>query len=146
AQRHRRELCVLMLDIDHFKAVNDRHGHAAGDDVLKLISATFAWGLRDADVCGRIGGEEFAVVLPETGLAQAMQTAERLRLTVAKTAVPTDHAPEPLRVTVSVGVAALSDGESLDELLARADQSLYQAKRAGRNRVVGPGAGVHPDN
>jgi diguanylate cyclase (GGDEF)-like protein len=145
AQRHRRELCVLMLDIDHFKAVNDRHGHAAGDDVLKLVAARLALALRDADIRGRIGGEEFAVVLPEAGLAQAMQTAERLRQTVAETVVSTDHAPEPLRVTVSVGVAALSGSESLDELLARADGSLYEAKRAGRNRVVGPQAGADPN-
>jgi diguanylate cyclase (GGDEF)-like protein len=74
-----------------------------------------------------------------------MQTAERLRQTLAEVAVPTGHAPEPLRVTVSVGVAALSDGESLDELLARADKSLYEAKRAGRNRVVGPRAAANPD-
>ena len=137
ARRHRRELCVLMLDIDHFKAVNDRHGHAAGDDVLRLVSETFALALRNADICGRIGGEEFAAVLPETGPKQAMQTAERVRQAIADKALPTVHAPEPLRVTVSVGVAALSHSESLDELLARADKNLYEAKRTGRNRIVG---------
>src|SRR6185436_2617533 len=101
AQRHRRDLCALMLDIDHFKAINDRYGHAAGDDVLKALGAALARVLRSADISGRTGGEEFAAVLPETGLAQAMQTAERVRQAIAELVVPTDHAREPLRVTVS---------------------------------------------
>src|SRR6185295_2042708 len=107
AQRHRRDLCALMLDIDHFKSINDRYGHAAGDDVLKALGAALAGALRNADISGRTGGEEFAAVLPETGLAQAMQTAERVRKTIAGLVVPTGHAREPLRVTVSIGVAAL---------------------------------------
>ena len=140
ARRHHRDLCALVFDIDHFKAINDRHGHAAGDDVLKLVGATLARGLRSGDICGRTGGEEFAAVLPETSLAQAMQTAERLRRTIAEMPVPSSHVSEPLRVTLSVGVAAFSASESLDEMLARADKNLYEAKRTGRNRVVCPTA------
>jgi diguanylate cyclase (GGDEF)-like protein len=136
ARRHKRPLSVLMLDLDHFKAVNDRHGHAAGDDVLRFLSTAVALQLRATDVAGRTGGEEFVLVLPETGLEDALASAERVRLTVARTPVPTDEAAQPIPLTVSIGVAALEPGAgSLDELLARADEALYAAKRSGRNRV-----------
>ncbi|HYD55742.1 MAG TPA: GGDEF domain-containing protein [Burkholderiales bacterium] len=136
ARRHNRSLAVLMLDLDHFKAVNDRYGHAAGDDVLRFIGVAMTLQLRATDVAGRTGGEEFAMVLPETGLQDALATAERIRLAIAATPVPTDESPAPIPVTVSIGVAALdASGGSLDDLLSRADGALYQAKRAGRNRV-----------
>lgn len=148
AQRHHRPLAALMLDIDHFKSVNDRHGHAAGDDVLRFLGAAVSLQLRASDVAGRTGGEEFALLLPETALEQAAATAERLREAVARTPIPTDEAGAPIPVTVSVGVAALRGaGDSLDALLARADDALYAAKRAGRNCVrpaqdPGPGDGM----
>ena len=143
AQRHKRPLSVLMLDLDHFKAVNDRHGHAAGDDVLRFMGAAVALQLRATDVAGRTGGEEFALVLPETGLEDALATAERVRLAVAQTPVPTNESPQPIPVTVSIGVAALEPGSTLDDLLSRADEALYAAKRSGRNRVCG--AAPRPD-
>jgi diguanylate cyclase (GGDEF)-like protein len=136
ARRYGRELCVLMLDLDHFKRINDTCGHAAGDDVLRFIAATLALQLRGADLTGRIGGEEFAVVLPETGLEAGLQTAERIRAAVERAAIPTAHAPQPLQVTVSIGLAARgASGTTLPELLHLADGALYEAKRAGRNRV-----------
>jgi len=138
ARRHGRSLAVLMLDLDQFKQVNDRHGHAAGDDVLRYVAATLCLQLRGADLCGRLGGEEFAVLLPDTGLEEALQVGERIRRAVEESRIATDHAPEPLRVTVSIGGAA-ADGTaaSVDALLDAADERLYEAKRAGRNRVLG---------
>ena len=123
---------VLVIDLDHFKAVNDTFGHAGGDAVLR--EATKAWRtvLRESDLLGRLGGEEFAVLLPLTDLRQAREVAERLREATSRlslTALPS------LRVTTSVGVAALRPQESLAQALERADLALYQAKRAGRNRV-----------
>lgn len=145
ARRHRRPLSVLMLDVDHFKAVNDRFGHAAGDDVLRFLGAEVTLQLRATDLAGRTGGEEFALVLPETSLSEAVATAERVRLAIGQVPVPTDEAAQPIPVTVSIGVAALEpeDG-SLDELLSRADDALYEAKRTGRNRVCAapPRAGL----
>ena len=137
AARHGRPLSVLMIDIDHFKTVNDRYGHAAGDDVLKFLAVTLSLHSRSTDTCGRIGGEEFALVLPETALAEALKTAERIREAVARTPVPTDQSAEPIPVTVSIGAAALAPAQSLDELLEQADRALYEAKGSGRNRVAG---------
>jgi diguanylate cyclase (GGDEF)-like protein len=125
-----------MIDIDHFKRVNDRHGHGAGDDVLKFFAALLSLQLRGTDVCARTGGEEFAAVLPETSLEQGACTAERLRRAVEEARVPSDHAAEAICITVSVGAAELQPGESLELLLARADRALYAAKQQGRNRVV----------
>lgn len=136
AQRHSRPLAALMLDLDHFKVVNDRYGHAAGDDVLRFLAAAVTLQLRASDLAGRSGGEEFVLLLPETSLAQAAATAERLRESLARTPVPTDEAHAPIPVTVSIGVAALrAQDETLDALLVRADAAMYEAKRAGRNCV-----------
>jgi diguanylate cyclase (GGDEF)-like protein len=136
ARRYGRQLCVLVLDLDHFKPVNDRYGHAAGDDVLRFVAASLGLQLRSTDICARTGGEEFAIVLPETNLAEAMQTAERIRETIAVTPVPSDLAPAPIRITASIGVAEfLQTGESLEEVLSQADGALYQAKGDGRNCV-----------
>jgi diguanylate cyclase (GGDEF)-like protein len=137
ARRYKRELCVLMIDVDHFKAVNDRHGHAAGDDVLRHLAVTLQLALRGTDVCARMGGEEFAVLLPETGMEAGREVAERIRRAVAAARVPSEHAPVPLQVTVSIGVAPFSAQRPLEAILARADRELYGAKRAGRNRVHG---------
>ena len=136
ARRYGRPLSVLMIDLDHFKAVNDRYGHAAGDDVLRFIAAVFSLEVRSTDVCARVGGEEFAVVLAETGLEGGLQMAERIRQAVAASPVISERVPHPLRVTISVGVAASAKGAtSLDALLRDADQALYRAKAEGRNCV-----------
>lgn len=126
-------LSLLMLDIDHFKAINDRFGHAGGDASLIVFCMACRLALREQDVLGRIGGEEFAVLLTDTDIAGAVATAERLRAGVETLGA---DAVEARLLTVSVGVAGLMEGESLDQLLNRADRALYTAKMEGRNRVV----------
>jgi diguanylate cyclase (GGDEF)-like protein len=132
-------LAVAMLDIDHFKRVNDTYGHLAGDAVLAALSATLRGLLRDYDITGRFGGEEFAILLPHTDTATAAQVTERLRAKLAEITVTTGHgngAPVPLQVTVSIGVATLAGSHrDLDELIAAADAALYRAKAQGRNQV-----------
>ncbi|OBV37018.1 CHASE domain-containing protein [Janthinobacterium psychrotolerans] len=126
---------VLMLDIDHFKRVNDEHGHAVGDVVLRHLGALMCQALRKVDVSGRMGGEEFAILLPGTGMASAAVFAERLRARVADSSVGIDGGAL-LSVTVSIGMAAMSGTDAgCDAVLARADEALYRAKRSGRNRV-----------
>jgi diguanylate cyclase (GGDEF)-like protein len=126
--------------LDHFKRVNDKYGHAAGDRVLVAITAAIRKLLRDIDVFGRLGGEEFAILLPETDLAGGGATAERLRAAIAETAIDTGNAV--LKVTISIGVTLLSQADrELDALLKRADDAMYEAKRNGRNRVVAAPSG-----
>ncbi|MGE4291229.1 MAG: diguanylate cyclase [Desulfovibrio sp.] len=134
SRRYLRPLSLLALDIDHFKRVNDSHGHAVGDEVLRELTKRIESRLRSGDRLGRMGGEEFEVLLPETGLAEAVQTAEKLRSCVATQDLPTSVGG--LRITVSFGVATLRPDEGLDQALLRADKALYKAKQAGRNRVV----------
>ena len=127
--RYGHGMALMMFDIDHFKAVNDTHGHLAGDRVLQKFARTIAAQLRETDRFGRFGGEEFVVVLPETALDEALQLAQRVRQ-----AVQADAGPPP--ITVSIGVTPWQgEGDTVDAMLARADQALYAAKRAGRNRV-----------
>jgi len=134
ASRYGRSLCLLMLDLDHFKSVNDTRGHAAGDEAIRTVTRVLqASGLRLSDFSGRIGGEEFAVALPETGLQDAADTAERVRSQLAAT--PVSYACENFSITVSIGVSQYRDGDSQETLLQRADQAMYQAKQTGRNRV-----------
>jgi diguanylate cyclase (GGDEF)-like protein len=129
-------LAVAIADIDHFKAVNDTHGHLAGDAVLAAVSATMRDLLRDCDLCGRFGGEEFALLLPRTTVAQALEITERIREGISHLAIPRDGAAA-IRVTISIGVAVPSQARrTLDDLLSAADHALYQAKRSGRDRVV----------
>ena len=129
-------LAVAIADIDHFKAVNDTHGHLAGDAVLAAVSATMRDLLRDCDLCGRFGGEEFALLLPRTTAAQALEVTERIRQGISQLAIPRDGTAA-IRVTISIGVAVPSQARrTLDDLLAAADHALYQAKRSGRDRVV----------
>ena len=129
-------LAVAIADIDHFKAVNDTHGHLAGDAVLAAVSATMRDLLRDCDLCGRFGGEEFALLLPRTTAAQALEVTERIRQGISQLAIPRDRTAA-IRVTISIGVAVPSQARrTLDDLLAAADHALYQAKRSGRDRVV----------
>lgn len=136
AVRYGGAVSVLMVDLDHFKNINDRFGHAVGDRALKAAAAVMAEGLRDNDALGRLGGEEFAVLLPETALDGAMPVAERLRAAVAALEVPLDGG-DILRLTASLGAAErLPDESAPDQLLARADCALYRAKAEGRNRVM----------
>jgi diguanylate cyclase (GGDEF)-like protein len=137
--RHDRKLAALLIDLDHFKQVNDTFGHAVGDAALVLLAQCLKAHLRPEDRLARIGGEEFLVLLPETGLDGALILAERLRQTIARTEVPAVAAR--VRVTASFGVAERAAGDrSMTEMLARADAALYRAKSSGRNRVVGPEA------
>ena len=138
AARTRTPLAVAILDIDHFKRVNDTYGHGAGDAVLAAVAATTMGTLRDGDVIGRIGGEEFAFLLPYTEIPEALTVAERLRQVIPRITVPgpSPGAPAPPSVTVSIGVAAAPAATwSLDEFLRLADTALYAAKGNGRNRV-----------
>ena len=135
AMRHGRPLSVAMIDIDHFKQINDAHGHNTGDEVIKLLVKTCIDNLRTIDHFGRIGGEEFACVLPETAATEAVICAERLRRNVEGLRIETSEGP--LQFTVSIGVAVLDKTHAdWHSLLAEADGALYRAKRAGRNRVV----------
>lgn len=136
-RRYDRPACILLADLDRFKAVNDTYGHAAGDTVLRVTAALFTEFRRAADVPARIGGEEFAVLLPETDARGAIALAERLRTALAARAIrlPTTP-PVELSVTMSVGVAVCTPADQgLDVVLRRADAALYQAKEGGRNRV-----------
>jgi diguanylate cyclase (GGDEF)-like protein len=133
--RNRRGLSLLALDIDHFKKVNDTHGHGIGDETLVRFVQACSTCLRAMDTLGRIGGEEFAVLLPETALADACEVAERMRATVEDCAM---NAPQgTFQVTVSIGVAQIQEGETFESMMARADLHLYGAKHSGRNRVHG---------
>ena len=135
---------VLMLDLDHFKAVNDRYGHAVGDAVLRSFAEILRDSLRSSDLAGRVGGEEFAVLLPHTDLAGALLLAERIRHAVASYCRVPQH-PE-LRMTVSIGASELLPEDPSPEVaLARADAALYRAKQEGRNRVVAACATSQPD-
>jgi two-component system cell cycle response regulator len=130
ARRHGRPLAAVMIDLDGFKAINDEHGHAVGDRVLVAAAQALRRGMRAEDVLGRLGGEEFLVLLPDTDEDAAAVAADRLRLAVAR-------ADGPARVTASAGWAVLADDEGPDDLVRRADTALYGAKAAGRNRAQG---------
>ena len=142
ALRFGRPLAALMLDIDHFKRVNDSYGHPVGDQVLRALADCVRQSTRGIDVAGRYGGEEFTLLLPETDLPVAIQIAERLRQSIADLSIPIcqgkgDTPPVHIRINVSIGVAfMLPDIPNLSVLIDRADQALYRAKDSGRNRVV----------
>ncbi|MGE0255713.1 MAG: GGDEF domain-containing protein [Alphaproteobacteria bacterium] len=133
AERHGRPLAVLLLDLDDFKRVNDTRGHAAGDAALHAFAALCRSAVRTIDLVGRLGGEEFAIVMPDTEAPGALLVAERIRTAAAET--PVRHDSGEFIVTVSIGVAIRS-GEGTDRLFARADKALYAAKHAGRNTVI----------
>lgn len=136
AERYGGALTVMVFDVDRFKQVNDDFGHAVGDSVLAAVAQALKRGVREVDVVGRVGGEEFVVVAPETAGREALAVAERLRCAVGERLVTTPHGNE-VRVTVSCGVATLSDvhARSPDELLGYADAALYRAKALGRDRT-----------
>ncbi len=136
AARRNRPLSVAMLDIDHFKSINDRFGHAAGDEVLKTVAGLLTSTCRTSDVIARWGGEEFLMLLPETTLEQAFAFGERLRSAIERCDL--EMPSGPLRLTVSVGMAELRGQPNLETLINEADQWLYRAKSAGRNQVMGP--------
>ncbi len=140
ARRYGRPLSVAMIDLDHFKAINDAHGHAAGDEALRRFAAFCREALRASDVIGRLGGEEFGIVLPETGIDAALPVMERLREMVG--AQRNHEAAGFIGFTISVGVAELRPEDEVSKLLSRADQALYAAKRQGRNRVLPEGLAV----
>jgi diguanylate cyclase (GGDEF)-like protein len=134
AERSSAPFCIAMIDLDHFKQVNDTFGHAAGDAVLRTFASTVHDTMRATDVFGRYGGEEFLLILVGTSTGPALEAVERVRLAVAardwRSIVP------DARVTMSAGIAGFRKGESVEQLLYRADQALYQAKKAGRNRTI----------
>jgi diguanylate cyclase (GGDEF)-like protein len=133
-QRYRHPFALVMFDLDHFKSINDTHGHLAGDAVLKHIAARVRSKVRSNDVVARIGGEEFAVLLPETDEVGARAFAEKLRQLIAEDVV--DACGNEVRVTVSLGVAEFEPSMAApDALIQRADERLYEAKRSGRNRI-----------
>ena len=133
SRRHNRELSVAMIDVDHFKRFNDKYGHAVGDEVLRVV-ARFLQSVRESDLVARYGGEEFIIVFPETSPADAVKRTDQLRKLV-----------EQSTITVSIGVAALpADGDDIFQVIGEADQRLYEAKRGGRNRVVGPSEALAP--
>lgn len=139
ARRYERTLTLLMLDADHFKRINDEYGHAGGDEALRHLATILAATLRASDLAGRLGGEEFAVLLPETDLAGARQLAQRLRMGIATS--PLLLGVVPVTLTVSVGVApvavnALQGSAAIEQALRDADEAMYRAKAEGRNRVV----------
>lgn len=131
--RYGGDLSVVMVDADHFKKVNDTYGHVAGDDVLRHLAKVCQDNLRDLDFVGRLGGEEFAICLPETDLAAAQKVAERIREVIDQSVVMAEDVE--IRYTVSQGVAQWQAGENMVDVLQRADEALYAAKEGGRNRV-----------
>jgi len=134
SQRSGQPFSVLFVDLDHFKSINDTHGHAAGDEVLRTVAQTLAAQLRRSDLLGRIGGEEFSVFLPQTALAGALQVAESLRLALQQ--CRPDIGSTRLDITASIGVASHNSGaRDIQTIQQRADEAMYEAKKAGRNRV-----------
>jgi diguanylate cyclase (GGDEF)-like protein len=135
ARRFDVPVCVLLVDIDHFKELNDRCGHPAGDEALRQVAKVMREHVRRVDTVARVGGEEFVLVLPRTGGAEAVRVADKVREQVAALQVEGAGGQPEGRLTVSIGVTELGEGDDPDSLLARADGALYAAKREGRNRV-----------
>lgn len=143
AQRHRHDLSAICFDLDHFKEINDTFGHAAGDEVLKAVAKAVSARMRKSDLFARTGGEEFTILLPETGRQGAMEVAEKLRRDIASLRL--EFGGKPLRVTASFGIAGFAvAAKDLDTLLANADAALYRAKHAGRNRCEAWGGETIP--
>ena len=135
SKRYKNPFTVLMLDIDHFKKVNDTYGHSVGDDALKETVASIQRALRTEDTLGRLGGEEFATIFPQTDASNAALVAERIREGIEK--IEIDTPTGPLRFTMSIGVSESSDEDrGIEDALSRADTALYEAKEKGRNQVV----------
>lgn len=135
AQRLKLPLSVIFGDLDYFKMINDQHGHAVGDEVLKGVAKLLQAGVREYDRASRYGGEEFLVMLPETKAEIAQEIAERLRKSISVWRLIHQERLWPFSVTMSFGVAELQPGESWENMVERADRALYRAKKAGRNQV-----------
>lgn len=134
SRRYKHVYVVAMIDIDHFKLVNDTWGHEAGDSALQTVGRIISGMLRESDIIARIGGEEFAVILPETSAEDGAALAERLRMAIEGTIFPTSNSE--IKITISVGIASLDDlGDSLEKVVANSDAAMYLAKKAGRNRI-----------
>jgi two-component system cell cycle response regulator len=129
-------MALLVIDVDHFKRVNDTHGHDAGDDVLRQLAARLQNGVRNFDLVARLGGEEFVVIMPEANLGFAAKAADRLRQSVAAEPFTITASGKELPVTISLGVTIAEPGDDRARLLKRADDALYAAKAAGRNRAI----------
>jgi diguanylate cyclase (GGDEF)-like protein len=134
SRRYETNLSVIMLDIDHFKKINDSYGHFVGDHVLKRIALFLQRNIRDTDVAGRLGGEEFLIVLPKAIISSALTAAERIRDNLANTKMK-NLMGDVFSITVSQGVANYKPGDSVSSLVSRADAAMYEAKQNGRNRV-----------
>jgi diguanylate cyclase (GGDEF)-like protein len=133
-KRNRRDLGLIIFDIDDFKQINDRYGHIAGDEYLRIIGGVLKNSLREQDVCGRYGGEEFILLLPETGLTGTRRVGEKIRSRVEQLKVPYQN--REMRTTISGGIACYKPSvASAEDLIAQADRALYQAKFRGKNRV-----------
>ena len=133
-KRYESVFTVLMIDLDFFKRINDTYGHQAGDTVLRTVSDSMKLSLRLSDIIGRIGGEEFAVILPETEISSAMIIGERLRKRVEALDIP--HKSHSIKISISIGASPCStDDMSIDDVLQRSDSALYRAKENGRNRI-----------
>jgi diguanylate cyclase (GGDEF)-like protein len=139
AGHHHAPLAAAMIDLDHFKLVNDHHGHEVGDEVLVEAAERIRRACRQSDLVARWGGEEFLIIFPQTSLRQAAIVAERIRRSIADSPFATSAGP--VQVTASLGAATRQRGEEARTLIRRADQAMYQAKRGGRNRVFMAGAG-----
>jgi diguanylate cyclase len=132
--RHAESSCIVMIDLDYFKSINDKHGHQAGDDVLVVVAEHFTKHLRPYDAIGRYGGEEFLLCLPDVTLDKAKKTMKRISSDLSRLEICTSQ-QTCLSVTVSMGIASMSPGENMETVIKHADNALYQAKNRGRNRV-----------
>ena len=129
--------CLLMLDIDHFKKINDSFGHLLGDKVIKMVARTLKNQIKGKDIAARYGGEEFSVLLPETELKNAWTVAENIRRMIESMSIKRAHdKQEVCRMTISIGVARYQSDESVTDFIGRADNALYHSKNTGRNRVT----------
>ncbi len=143
AEREGAPLCLMMLDVDHFKKFNDSFGHQVGDEVLKLVARTLTESVKGRDSPARFGGEEFAIILPDTRLDQASVVAEHIRAAMAsRRIVRRNSGMDYGQVTLSIGISVLGAGDEADDLVGRADEAMYQAKETGRNRVAAESAGA----
>jgi diguanylate cyclase (GGDEF)-like protein len=136
-KRYDHPLSLMMIDLDNFKALNDRYGHAAGDHLLRYFSHLVADTLRPSDIAARYGGEEFLVILPETAREEALEVAERLRKKISLYPFRIDSRKEDVQFTISIGISSHPDnGQSADDLITQADMALYEAKKEGKNKVA----------
>ncbi|MES2546716.1 MAG: diguanylate cyclase [Pseudomonadota bacterium] len=136
AVRYNSPLSLLMVDIDFFKRINDTYGHQAGDLAIKGFADLSRLALRESDLCGRLGGEEFAILLPQTTIGKALEVAERLRSAIENAEIPLPSGGPALKLTVSIGASTLlSKNDNIDVLISKADKALYEAKNAGRNQI-----------